>query len=184
MSRLARFGSLLAVFVLLAQPAAAQPASATEGWPEANPADVESIDALIAAVYDVISGPAGEKRDWNRMRSLFHPSARLIPIAKNQQGEVFPVFWTIDQYIERAGGYLEQNGFFEIETGRIVETYGYLTHLFSTYESRHTEADEEPFDRGINSFQLLYDGNRWWVVNINWNSESTVGEPIPSKYGG
>ena len=53
-------------------------------WPEADPADVESIDAIIAALYDVISGPIGEKRDWDRFRSLFVPDARLIPTGQGQ----------------------------------------------------------------------------------------------------
>src|SRR6266513_2414962 len=55
---------------------------------EANPLDVESIDAIISAAYDSISGPPG-KRDWNRERSLFIPGARLIPMAENA-GETSP----------------------------------------------------------------------------------------------
>src|SRR5215210_5864511 len=49
--------------------------------PSPRPEDVKSIDAIIAAVYDVISGPVGQKRDWERMRSLFVPGARLMPTA-------------------------------------------------------------------------------------------------------
>ncbi|GAB5518029.1 MAG: hypothetical protein RhofKO_02800 [Rhodothermales bacterium] len=179
-----RYSLALIACLLLTVPAMAQPASATEGWPEADSADVGSIDAIIHALYETISGPAGQKRDWDRLRSLHHPDARLIPIVKNQQGDVFPLIWTVEQYIERAGATLEQRGFFEIEIGRKTETYGYMTHLTSTYESRWTEEDEEPFDRGINSFQLLHDGSRWWIVNVYWNSERTTGIPIPAMYGG
>jgi hypothetical protein len=55
--------------------------------------------------------------------------------------------------------------------------------VFSTYESRHALADAKPFERGINSFQLLYDGQRWWVVTIYWQGERP-GLPIPPQYGG
>ena len=49
------------------------------GWPVAKPEDVKSPEAILNAVYDVISGGKGQARDWNRMRSLFIPGARLIP---------------------------------------------------------------------------------------------------------
>src|SRR5688572_18845337 len=51
-------------------PATQSQSPAAAPIPAANPADVASIDAIVAALYDVISGPAGKKRDWDRMRSL------------------------------------------------------------------------------------------------------------------
>ncbi len=91
---------------------AAAPAAAT---PSANPADVASIDAILTALYDVISGPAGQKRNWDRMRSLFVPGARLIPTGRRADGVRSIQVWTVDQYIERVGPRLEESGFFERE---------------------------------------------------------------------
>ena len=54
-------------------------------------------------------------------------------------------------------------------------------HVFSTYEARHDPKDAAPFVRGINSFQLLFDGSRWWVVTIFWEAESDSVR-IPEKY--
>jgi hypothetical protein len=151
---------------------------------EANPSDVESIDAIIAAAYDVISGPAG-KRDWNRERSLFIPGARLIPTAAKpgmtRKGKVAPQILDVDGYIERSRDYLGKNGFFEKEIARRTEQFGHIAHVWSTYESRHNVDDLEPFMRGINSIQLFYDGNRWWIVTIYWQHESTE-HPVPEKY--
>lgn len=149
--------------------------------PEAKPEDVESSDAIIAALYDVISGPAGEKRDWDRMRSLFIPEGRLIPTFTTQQGDIAYRWWSVDEYISIAGSNLEQSGFFENEIFRAEETYGTVTHMFSTYESRRNADDPEPFTRGINSIQLLNDGNRWWIVNVFWMGESPANQ-IPKKY--
>src|SRR5438477_7510459 len=92
----------------------------TSNIPEANPSDVASIDAIITAAYDVISGPAGKKRDWDRERSLFIPGARLIPTTKpagetNQDGTISPQVMDVDGFIERSREYLENNGFFEKE---------------------------------------------------------------------
>jgi len=146
----------------------------------AAPADVVNVDAIMLAVYDVISGPAGD-RDWDRFRSLFTPDARLIPVNVGQDGSVRPTYLTIDNYVKNAGGYFRTNGFFEREIHRVTEEYGHMVHVFSTYESRHKADDAEPFSRGINSFQLMNDGNRWWVINIYWDSERPD-QPIPAKY--
>jgi integrase len=69
----------------------------------------------------------------------------------------------VEDYISSSGPFLEKNGFFETEIGRKTEQYGNIVHVFSTYESKRTLKDEKPCMRGINSFQLWYDGKRWWV---------------------
>jgi hypothetical protein len=160
--------------------------SETTNSPTANPADVTSIDAIIAAAYDVISGPAGQERDWDRERSLFIPGARLIPTTKtagemNQDGTITPQVLDVDGYIERSRDYLEKNGFFEKEIARRTEQFGHIAHVWSTYESRHNPEEPEPFMRGINSIQLLYDDRRWWIVTVYWQHESPE-DPILEKY--
>lgn len=170
---------LLATLFLVALVAA--PARAQQP-PAANPADVESVDAIMAAVYDVISGAKGEARDWDRMRSLFHPNARLIPTGCNPNG-CGSRWWSVEEYITTAGAQLEVNGFFETEIHRVEERYGQMAHIFSTYESRWNADDPNPFTRGINSFQLFNDGTRWWIFNIYWQGE-TPAAPIPAEYGG
>lgn len=149
--------------------------------PEAAAADVKSIDAIMAAVYDVISGPAGQARDWDRMRSLFIDGARLIPTGKRRDGTGAHRIWSVEEYINTAGPQLEEGGFFEQEVWRKADRFGDVAQVFSTYESRRTLEDAEPFMRGINSFQLWYDGSRWWVVTIFWQGE-TPDTPIPEEY--
>jgi hypothetical protein len=172
--------SAAGVLLLLAAgvvPAVAQAPAA----PPARAADVASIDAIISAVYDVISGPAGQQRDWDRMRSLFVPGARLIPTIYRPDSTPRLLVWSVDQYIDVAGPRLEQNGFFEREVARTIERYGGVVQAFSTYESRHAAGDPQPFARGINSFQLWNDGTRWWIVTIYWEAERP-GNPIPDRY--
>ena len=159
-------------------PAAAAPAAIP-----ARPADVESIDAIITALYDVISGPAGAKRDWDRFRSLFAPGARLIPTGGARDGTPRQRVMTPDEYATTAGASLERDGFFEIEIGRRMERYGRIVHLMSAYDSKRTLADPAPFMRGINSIQLWSNGSRWFVVTIFWEQE-TPENPIPASYFG
>jgi reactive intermediate/imine deaminase len=158
-------------------------AQSTETTPKpANPADVSSVDAIIKAVYDVISGDAGQKRDWDRFQTLFYKEGRLIPTNKNAETKLFganPL--TPEGYIKRVEPVFAQNGFYEKEIARKMDTYGNIVQAFSTYEARRQKTDEKPFLRGINSFQLLFDGNRWWVLTIFWQAE-TPDNPIPDKY--
>src|SRR3954469_18301757 len=152
--------------------------------PEANPADVESIDAIIKAAYEVISGPAGQARDWDRERSLFWPGARLIPTSRgagSAAAELAPQLLDVDGYIDRSASFLEQTGFYEQEVARRTEHFGSIAHVWSTYESRHTLEDAQPFMRGINSIQLFFDGRRWWIVSIYWQHEA-ADHPLPMKY--
>ncbi len=164
------------------QPAAQPPAAAqaAELRPPARPEDVESIDAIMKAIYDVISGPAGQKRDWDRFRSLMAPGARLIPTGRRADGSGGMRVWTADEYVQQAGASLERDGFFEREIGRKLERYGNVVHLMSAYDSRRKADDEKPFTRGVNSFQLWFDGKRWWVVTIFWEAESAA-NPIPAS---
>lgn len=144
-------------------------------------ADVNSVDGIVAALYDVISGPAGQARNWDRMRTLFIPEARLIPTGKRPDGTGARRVLSVEDYVSGSGPSLEKNGFFEIEIGRKMEQFGGVVHVFSTYESKRALSDEKPFMRGINSIQLWNDGKRWWIVTIFWQSE-TKEFPIPGKY--
>lgn len=163
-------------FNLRAQTADVKPAAK-----EANPADVASIDAIMKAVYDVISGDAGQKRDWERFRTLFHKDARLIPSGKNKEGVTNARAFTPEEYITRSSPGMEKDGFFEREIARRVDQYGNIAQVFSTYEAFRKKDDKKPFMRGINSFQLLNDGTRWWVLTIYWQAE-TPENPIPKQY--
>lgn len=149
---------------------------------EANPADVASIDSIIKAVYDVISGDAGNPRDWDRFRTLFYKDARLIPSGKNPKtGVIGATALSPEDYIKRAAPNMDKDGFFEKEVANRKEIYGNIAHVFSTYESFRKSDEKKPFMRGINSFQLLNDGKRWWILTIFWEAE-TPENPLPKKY--
>lgn len=184
-----RIAALAAVLALLPQgqdpkPAAAkpaEPAAAPAAAPAADPKDVDSVASLMRAVYEVISGPAGQKRNWDRMRSLFLPEARLVPMGKAKGGGVHAIPLTVADYIQRSGPSLETNGFFEQEINQHVDAFGDFAQVFSTYEARKALSDATPFLRGINSFQLVHQGGRWWVLQILWEQEADAG-PIPAQF--
>ena len=153
-----------------------QPTRAT-----AAPDDSASVDNIIKAVYDVISGPAGQARDWNRFRSLFAPGAHLIHTSPGSGGTIQVTVLTPEDYIQRYGHSLEEKGFFEQEVARRTEQFSHIAEVFTTYESRHQRQEEKPFARGINSMQLMNDWQRWWIENIMWDAERP-GSELPQKY--
>jgi hypothetical protein len=140
---------------------------------------VDSIEHIIAAVYDSISGPAGP-RDWDRFRSLFYTGARLIPSRRDKDGKGVANSLSADEYVARAQPFFEKEGFFEVPVANRIESWDRIAHIWSTYESRHAKG-EQPFARGINSFQLFFDGSRWWVMTIYWEGEEAA-HPLPEKY--
>lgn len=142
---------------------------------------VATLDATIETLYAVISGDKGVERDWDLFRYLFKPGARLIPSGKRPDGSVGMRVMSPEDYIANSGPFLIANGFHEQEIGRKVDSYGTITQVFSSYEARNSLADEDPFMRGINSIQLLNDGDRWWVVSIFWMAESEE-FPLPEAY--
>ncbi|NOJ94441.1 nuclear transport factor 2 family protein [Corallococcus sp. CA049B] len=147
--------------------------------PKAKPEDVKSQDAILKALYDVISGPAGAPRDWQRFRSLFYPGAQLIPLAKPPGAATLaarPI--TPEDYVTWGQESTATHGFFEKETARQTHAFGALVQVMSTYEARGTQ-DGPLIAKGVNSIQLFNDGQRWWVMNIFWIDEKTAGLTVP-----
>ena len=156
------------------------PQSLAAQVPTPAPDDVKSPEALLAACYSVISGPAGP-RNWDRFRSLFAPGGRLTTSSQKPDGSHVIVLLTVDDYVNLAGGKMQSTGFFENSIHNDIRTYGNIAQIFSSYESRHAPADAEPFQRGINSFQMFYDGSRWWIISILWDDERKD-NPIPPAF--
>ena len=155
------------------QAPASQPLSARV--PPAKPTDVNSLDSILLAVYNVISGPAGT-RDWDRFRSLFIPGARLTSAQKNKDGSIF--LEDVEGYVQGAGNYFKTHGFYENAIVNRVQKFGNIAQVFSSYESRNAP-NEKPFARGVNSIQLFNDGTRWWVVSILWDEETPANQLPP-----
>lgn len=145
--------------------------------PVARPADVSSPQAVVAALYAVLSGPAGQ-RDWDRFRSLFLPGALIQAAAPGRGGGVRMIKLTVEEYIRQDDGYYRRNDFYEHELGQRVERYGNIAQVFSAYELLHAPGGAA-FQRGIEGCNLIFDGQRWWFVNLLDETE-TPSNPLPT----
>ena len=143
--------------------------------------DTSSIESVIHAFYEVISGLAGENRDWDRFRSLFSPGASLVPSSVVCSASL-PSATSIESYVQRLVDFLSQHDFYETGFIHRIEVYGNIASVISTYEARHTINESEPFKRGVNFIQMLNNGNRWWITSMVWRDEDR-NNSIPEKYG-
>jgi len=139
------------------------------GSPAAVSSDVATLDAIIKAMYDVIAGAAGQPRDWERFHSLYAPGARLMPLVSPKDQPAHVRVLSPEEFRKRVEPIFAKESFFERETGRKVETVGPIAHVLSHYDSMH-EPGGEVFDRATNSMQLFFDGTRWWIVSVMWNT--------------
>ncbi len=151
---------------------------------EAESLDVSTVDGLVKALYASVSFPPGSQPNYNRLRTLFHPEARVAP-PKGEKETSLPVIG-VGTFITRSKEFvvlsgLERKGFTETEVARRTLAFGGMVHVFSTYECRSLPTDAVPTQRGINSIQLVRDGGRWWVLSLVWEVERP-GSAIPKAF--
>lgn len=158
---LTKFGVVLAALLVAHGSISAQ---------EARSEDVSSIDGIIRAFYEVVSGPAGEVADVARDRSLHHPDAWVAIAGRDSGGQPVVRVMTLDEY--HGENRPRQQGFWEWETDRVVSRSGNMVHVWSSYASARAEGGE-PFARGVNSITLFHDGTRWWIMG--WMFDSAAG---------
>ena len=163
--------------VVLMQGAAAAAAALPD-----SVADTASPEALVAALYDVISGPAGQPRDWARFRRLFTSDGRLLALGRRPDGTIGQSTLTPDDCVTRSGAFLVAAGFTERETHRVIHRYGHVAHVFTAYEGTFTNEGQPGVVRGVNSVQMVETGGRWRVLMVLWNDEATAGESVPASF--
>ena len=149
--------------------------------PSPRAEDVKSLDNILLAIYDVISGPAGD-RDWKRFRSLFVPQARFTQTMKAPDGSVVVNLLGVDDFVMMAGDVFKKDPFYENAIVNRAQSFGDVAQVFSSYESRRSRG-AKPFERGINSIQLINDGKRWCVLSILWDEERPD-NPLPPEFTG
>ncbi len=145
---------------------------------EANPADVSTIDGIIKAFYETISGGKGVPRQWSRDKTLYMPDVRFVGMSE-QDGKIRAGIMNHTNYVNGTNEFFVAEGFQEREINRVVRKFGNIAHVFSTYEFS-TEGGKEK-KRGVNSIQLFRDGTRWWISAVSWDEERP-NNPIPKEF--
>ena len=171
-----RFAVLSALMVALSAAGAHTQASPGASAPASCLPSATFVE-LTRALDDALSGP--RDRDRTCLRELMLPEARLAVIRKEQDGTYAPRVLSVDDWINQVRSH-PGAPFYEKQVKVTAESFGHFAHLWSTYEIRPTP-DGKAEIRGINSIQAVFDGKRWRVLNILWESDATAG-PVPDKY--
>ena len=175
--------ALLALLAVSASLGAQQPATRRPVVVEQRAAadsDVKSIDAIMRTFYDVISGPAGKPRQWSRDRGLYVQDVRFYVLSE-RNGAVRMSAMSHQQYVDAVDSSSTANGFVEFETARCVRRFGHLATVWSAYEGYHgAGATRKAAGRGVNAVQLYWDGRRWWITSVSWDSERQE-NPLPDR---
>lgn len=143
--------------------------------------NISSIENIISSIYEVVSGSKGEERNWELMRTIFHPEARLILNYTNKEGESMLYSYSVEDYISTFAEGLTQSDLYEKDVKNEIDLFGNMAQVFSTYKSYRSKDYEQPFKKGMASIQLYNDGNRCWVLSMYWKNE-TAQEKVPEKY--
>ncbi len=144
----------------------------------ADPKDVASIDGIVKAFYETISGGKGVPRQWSRDKTLYVPDVRFVNMGE-QDGKIRAGVMDHQQYVNGSNESFVKNGFREREINRVVRRYGNIAHVFSTYEFHNDDKTEK--GRGVNSIELYWDGTRWWIAFAGWDEERP-NNPIPKEF--
>jgi hypothetical protein len=149
----------------------------------AESAENEAILKTVDALYGVISGGAGEERDWKAFHALFAENGRLTSFARGEDAGWVLRIMSADDYEEGAKAWFANTSFQEQGIHNEIDVFGNIAHVFSTYESLvgEGEPDRKPEMRGINSIQLVKTGDSWKVLSIVWDTERP-NNPIPARY--
>jgi len=160
--------------------ASSKPAHVAVTTAAPRPEDVSSIDGMIKAYYDVITGPAGQPRQWGRDRSLYIADLRFVAMGVGKDGKPVARIMSHQDFVDDNDARMTSRGFDEREIHRVTQRFGNIAHVFSTYETRQTPGGPV-IGRGINSIELFWDGQRWWIANAIWDDERP-GNPISKEY--
>jgi hypothetical protein len=129
---------------------------------------VGTPESLVASLYAFISGPAEQKREVERIRSLFHPQARLLVAARHPEKGAFLRPLELEAFLSFAVPQWEK-GFFERGTGDSVQKLEGLAQVWSPYEIRRSLAGPVEYT-GVNAVQCAWDGKRWWITHLAFQS--------------
>jgi len=133
--------------------------------------DEEAIGSAIDEMYSMISGPAG-RRDWSRQMNCFMPEARQVRTWIDEHGRASKKSMSLDDYSRDTTPFFAANPFYEVETGRRIDMFGNIAHVWSNYEARRSPDDADVERRGINSIQLFKDPDRGWrIIHMIWDNE-------------
>lgn len=140
-----------------------------------SPAETGTPEALTASLYTFISGPKDQKRDIEKIRALFHLSARVLWVGNHPKEGTFFRMIELEPFLKFALPQWEQ-GFFEQSTSVIVQKWEGMAQVWSPFTIRKTPEGPVEFT-GVNALQCAWDGKRWWITHLEFQNQAAQAIP-------
>ena len=148
---------------------------------EPRPEDVSTIDGMVRAYYEVVSGPAEKKREWGRDATLYVPGIRFLIFREDKNGKTSVRTLTHQEFVDESQAAMAGKAFYEREVHRIAHRAGNVAHVFCTAEQAYSPTG--PVEgRSIDSLEMYWDGSRWWITNANIWEVDTKARPLPKEF--
>ena len=140
---------------------------------------VKSIEGITNKMIDLISGDIGEPRNWDEYRNLFLPTAQKISINRNAPPNRQVRVMNLEEFVRNVGPAYKRDGFEEYAIGLSVHEFNGIANAFQSFYCKNLTGTYEK--RGINSYQLVFADNRWWIASTTFTNE-TDENVVPNKY--
>ena len=89
---------------------------------DARAEDVGTIEGIVTASYETISGGVGVPRQWGRDRTLFDPNSRSVAVQVNAKTGAITTQWMTEQdFADESDASLAKDGFTERELKHVIK---------------------------------------------------------------
>ncbi|WP_025741515.1 hypothetical protein [Aquimarina pacifica] len=140
---------------------------------------LKSIEGITNKMIELISGEIGEERNWEEYRNLFLPTAQKTSLRKTKDGKSKVNVMNLEEFVRNVGPYYARDGFEEYAIGLTINEFNGIATVFQSFYCRNLKGTYEK--RGVNSYQLVYLEDRWWIASTLFTNE-TKDTPIPNVY--
>ncbi len=138
----------------------------------------QSIKKITNETQRLVSVKKGQKIDTAAFRKLFLPTAHFTVVGK-EDGKQIHETMNLNDFLESLTDEYYSKGYFEMNQGQLIEKYNGIAQVI---ESFYGEDSEGVKGFGVNSYQLIYSNDRWWIANMIWTMSNNQGKDIPKKY--
>ena len=131
-----------------------------------------SPEKLADAMLAFITFEKGEEKDWDEYRNLFLPEANKLsfrpkpgdPLSRQVRSS------NLEEFVRYNGPSYSKKGFEEYSIGVKVNEFNGIASVFQSFYCKNGDGSYEA--RGVNSYQMVFLNNRWWIANTMFINET------------
>jgi len=124
----------------------------------------EGPEALIRALYKLVTFPGGTTPDWNAAREMFLDEAVVVLRTSRDSSTVFNVEGWIDDFVRFIDtSPAKEKGFSETIVRMHTVAMGDIANVWVLYEAKLTDRAGQ---QGVDNFSLVRRGGKWLIASV------------------